>query len=108
MWLSEQAPAEQHVYLRTLPSGGYVAIAAEPVQPLFAPSRMRGRVVVERRAEPRRQGHIPPVVAVAERDDVASILAALMPLAESDELLSQTLLRRATVPITRRRTLPGD
>lgn len=106
MWLSEQAPSEQHVYIRTLPSGGYVAIAAEPVQPLFAASRVRGRIVVERRAEARREGHIPPVVAVAERDDVSAILAALMPLAESDELLSQTLQRRATIPITRRRTLP--
>lgn len=106
MWFSEQAPSEQPVYRRALPSGGYVAIATEPVQPLFAPARIRGRVVVERRSEERRLGHAAPIVAIAERDDVDQILAALLPVAESDELLTRTLERRVTVPITQRRVLP--
>lgn len=107
MWFSEQVPSPvEHVYRRALPSGGYVAIAAESVQPLFAPARIRGRVVVERRAEDRRAGHPAPIVAIAERDDVAEILAALMPVAESDEVLTDMLARRTTVPITRRRSAP--
>lgn len=106
MWFSEQATPSEHVYHRKLPSGGYVAIATEPVQPLFGAARIRGRVVVERRGEDRRAGHAAPIVAIAERDDVTQILAALVPVAESDELLTQTLERRVTIPITRRRSAP--
>ena len=105
MWFSQHAPGE-HVYRRDLPSGGYVAITAETVQPLFAPSKVRGRIVVERRGEDRREGHPAPIAAVAERDDVNGVLAALVPLAESDELLRQTLARGVTIPITRRREQP--
>lgn len=106
MWYSEQATSDEHLYHRRLPSGGYVAIAAEPVQPLFSPAKVRGRVIVERRSEDRRAGHAAPIVAIAERDDVESVIAALLPVAESDELLSRTLERRVTIPITRRRALP--
>jgi len=108
MWFTEKAslnPSEP-VYRRTLPSGGYVAIATEPVQPLFADSKVRGRIVVERRSEERRVGHPAPIVAIAERDDVGGILEALVPIAESDELLGETMERRATIPITRRRAQP--
>lgn len=109
MWFSESAPSDDaHVYRRRLPSGGYVAIATEEVQPLFAPARIRGRVVVERRSEERRAGHPAPIVAIAERDDVESILAALLPVAESDAVLADTLTRRVTIPITRRRQLPDS
>lgn len=104
MWFSEQAPSNEHVYRRPLPSGGYVAIAAEEVRPLFAPPKLRGRIIVERRGEDRRQGHAPPIVAVAERDDLESILAALKPVAESDDILSHALEQRVTIPITRRNT----
>lgn len=107
MWFSEQtSSSNEHVYHRRLPSGGYVAIATESVQPLFAPAKIRGRVVVERRSEERRAGHPAPIVAIAERDDVGEILAALMPVAESDEVLTGMLARRATIPITRRRSGP--
>jgi hypothetical protein len=106
MWFSEQATSDAHVYHRKLPSGGYVAIATQTVQPLFAPSRIRGHVVVERRSEERRVGHPAPIVAIAERDDIGQILEALVPVAESDAVLEQTLARRVTVPITRRRSLP--
>lgn len=106
MWFSERATAPEHVYHRRLPSGGYVAIATESVQPLFAPPKVRGRVVVERRSEERRAGHPAPIVAIAERDGLADVLAALVPVAESDALLTETLARRVTIPITRRHTLP--
>lgn len=105
MWFSEQAASDEYVYRRKLPSGGYVAIAAQPVQPLFAPQKMRGHVVVERRSEERRVGHAPPIVAVAERENMDDLLAALMPVAESDELIAEPLLRRVTIPVTRK-TLP--
>jgi hypothetical protein len=103
MWFTEQAESGEPVYRRTLPSGGYVAIATEEVQPLFAQTKIRGRVVVERRSEERRVGHPAPIVAIAERDDVSQILDALMPIAESDAILSDALARRATIPVTRRR-----
>ena len=106
MWFSEQSQAPEHLYHRKLPSGGYVAIATEEVQPLFAPAKIRGRIVVERRTEDRRAGHAAPIVAIAERDDVHSVLEALVPIAESDTVLSETLARRVTIPITRRRPQP--
>lgn len=103
MWFSEQQQSNEHVYRRPLPSGGYVAIAADEVKPLFAPPKLRGRIIVERRAEDRRQGHAPPIVAIAERDNLEAIIAALKPVAESDEILLQALEQRVTIPITSRR-----
>ena len=109
MWFSEQAKSDEHVYHRKLPSGGYVAIAAQPVKPLFTstPTRIRGHVVVERRSEERRAGHPAPIVAVTEQSDMDGVLAALVPVAESDEVLAQTLLRRVTIPVTKRRDPEG-
>ena len=106
MPLSERDKSDQHVYRRPLPSGGYVAIATEPVQPLFAPTKIRGHIVVERRAEERRGGHAPPIVAIAEHEHVDAILAALLPVAESDELLASALASRVTTPIMAPRTNP--
>lgn len=107
MWYSEKSPNREHLYERKLPSGGYVAIAAEEVQPLFAAaaSKIRGRILVERRSEERRVGHPAPIAAIAERDDVNAVLAALLPVAESDEILAGALARRVTMPITQRTQL---
>lgn len=102
MWFSEQAASDEHVYRRPLPSGGYVAITAQPVQPLFAASKIRGHIVVERRGPDRRVGHPAPIVAVAENESMEALLAALLPVAESDELLQETLARRVTIPVTKR------
>lgn len=106
MWFSEQARSDEHVYHRKLPSGGYVAIATQPVQPLFASTCVRGHLVVERRSEERRVGHPAPIVAVTEQPDTDGVLAALVPLAESDEVLQATLLRRVTMRITKPRGVP--
>lgn len=95
------------MYRRPLPSGGYVAITTQTVQPLFAETKVRGHVVVERRAESRREGHRAPIVAIAEHHDVEHLLAALMPVAESDELIAEPLARRVTIPLTSRRELPA-
>ena len=108
MWFSEQATSGEHAYRRPLPSGGYVAITTETIQPLFAAAaRIRGRIVVERRPEDRRAGHPAPIAAVAEHQDLAVLLAALLPVANSDEILTETLARRVTIPVTRRALPPS-
>ena len=106
MQFSERAPSDEHVYRRPLPSGGYVAIATQPVKRLFADTKIRGHVVVERRSQERRIGHSPPIVAIAECENVDGILEALLPVAESDEVLQTTLAQRVTIPITPRRARP--
>jgi hypothetical protein len=104
MWFSERSTSDSHVYKRSLPSGGYIAIATQPVQPLFgAAPKIRGHIVVERRSEERRVGHAPPIVAVAEHEDVNALIEALVPVAESDEILNRTLAQRVTVPVRRSR-----
>ena len=105
-WFSEQSASDGHVYRRTLPSGGYVAISAQEVQPLFAPTRIRGHIVVERRSPERREGHPAPIVAIAENGTIDAILEALVPVAESDEMLAEALTRKVTIPITKRRQSP--
>lgn len=102
MWFSERAASDSHVYRRPLPSGGYVAIATETVQPLFAAPKIRGRIVVERRSQERRIGHAPPIVAVAEGENVDALMEALAPVADSDEILNATLAQRVTVPVRRK------
>jgi hypothetical protein len=103
MWYSERDSSQTQVYRRKLPSGGYIAISMQPVQTLFGPAKMRGHVVVERRAEERRAGHAPPIAAVAEHEDVKTLIAALVPVAESDEMLEQALARGVTIPVPMRR-----
>ena len=106
MWFSETAVTDDHVYRRPLPSGGYVAIYTQPVQPLFAAARIRGHVVVERRSGERAIGHPVPIAAVAEHEDIAALLATLVPIAESDEILNATLARRVTIPVSRKVIFP--
>ncbi len=101
------APTDaQPVYRRNLPSGGYVAIEAQEVRALFAGPRIRGHILVERRSEERRVGHRPPLVAVAERNNLDDIMVALMPIAQDDATIADVLSRRVTIPITRRRQSP--
>lgn len=107
MWFSERANSENQPYRRKLPSGGYIAISTEPVQTLFGKETIRGRVVVERRCEERRIGHAPPIVAVAERENLDALMEALVPVAESDEILERTLAQKVTVPIRKPRQLDG-
>ena len=106
MWFSEHAPSDEHVYRRPLPSGGYVAIATQSVERLFAPAKLRGHVVVERRSQERRVGHPAPIVAITEQEDIDAILAALLPVAEDDDALANALTRRVTIPVIRRQSPP--
>jgi hypothetical protein len=100
--LQDQADGKR-LYIRPLPGGGYVAIVANTVRPLFAGERFRGQILVERRAESRRQGHKAPVAACAERDALLEVLHALMPIAQSDSALGDALTRKVTIPVRRRR-----
>src|SRR3954454_18739337 len=61
------------IYTRALPGGGYVAIRAREVRRLFRDPICRGEIVVERRDEKRRAGHVPPTVKTADARDVAAL-----------------------------------
>ena len=89
----------KRLYISPLPSGGYVAIIANTVRPLFAGEKIRGQILVERRTEDRRQGHKAPIAAFAERDAMVDILHALLPIAQSDRALGDALTRKVTIPV---------
>ena len=105
MPLHARSSGEQ-LYVRRLPSGGYVAIEAVEVQPLFAEKKIRAHVLVDRRPDARRLGHIPPIAACSEGDDVDALVAALLPIAESDQAIQDAFARGITIPVAARRTTP--
>ena len=102
MPLHARSSGEQ-LYVRQLPGGGFVAIEAETVRPLFAPPKIRAHVLVERRNDVRRAGHVPPIAACTEGDDITAMVAALMPIAESDQAIDEVFARGATVPVALKR-----
>jgi hypothetical protein len=87
------------LYSRKLPSGGYVAIEARPVRTLFGPPKIRGELIVERRAPDRRVGHRAPVAACTEHADLNVVLEVLAPMAESDESIGEVLKRRVMIAL---------
>jgi hypothetical protein len=87
------------LYERRLPSGGYVAIEARPVRTLFGGMKIRAQVVVERRPEPRRQGHRAPIAACAEWTKQDEVVEALLPIARSDAAIAEVLARRVTISV---------
>ena len=83
------------LYERRLASGGYVAIEALPVRPLFSGrDKIRGQVVVERRLPSRRVGHRPPVAACAEHVSIEEVVEVLVPIARSDTAIDEALARK--------------
>lgn len=83
--------ADNTLYRRTLPGGGYVNVAAESPS---VPGTHRAYVAVERRADPiRREGHIPPVVAAAEGTTHQTVLAQLLEIAADNVAVARALLR---------------
>ena len=59
-----------------------------------ATARVRGRVIMERRADiGRRIGHQPPVVAEMWGDDTAELMAELFRLACDNAALARSLMR---------------
>lgn len=103
----ESDAGPKRLYERKLPSGGYVAIEAVPVHTLFGGVKLRGLLIVERRSEDRREGHVAPIAACAEQLRPDDVIDALYPFASSDEALAEFLARKviATMTAGRRRLL---
>jgi hypothetical protein len=107
--MTTQTPGDAaRLYERRLPSGGYVAIDVLPVRALFGPTKMRGHLVVERRPEERRLGHRAPIAACAEQGGENEIIAALLPIANSDDAIAEVLARKVMVTITAGRKREPD
>ena len=78
------------LYSRDLPGGGYVSVEAEAVQAEVH----RAHIAVERRADPtRRDGHAPPVIAVAEGPSSASVFRELYAIASDNVSIARQLMR---------------
>jgi hypothetical protein len=86
------------LYRRPMPGGGYVEVEVD-VTPTDAASSaggrsLRGRIVMERRADPgRRYGHSAPIVAELAGDDHDELIADLFRLARDNAALARTLMR---------------
>ncbi|MGQ0640288.1 MAG: hypothetical protein ACT4P6_05870 [Gemmatimonadaceae bacterium] len=80
------------LYRRNLPGGGFVNIEADggPVEK----QPHRAVITVERRSDPaRRDGHHPPVVAVAEGASSQSVFRQLLEIAADNIAIARALLR---------------
>jgi hypothetical protein len=75
------------VYRRELPGGGYVAINVDGERGL-----VRSRVCVERRAQARRDGHAPVVIAEADGDDRSAAFGDLYRLASDNAAIARAIL----------------
>jgi len=84
-------------YRRPMPGGGYVEVELEAATvgtPEERERMLRGRVVMERRADPRRRyGHQAPVVAELTGDDRDELMAYLFELAQDNAALARNLMR---------------
>ena len=86
------------IYRRPMPGGGYVEVELDASLDETARDGrggpIRGRVVVERRADPgRRSGHPAPVVAELAGDDRDELMADLFRLAQDNAALARNLMR---------------
>jgi hypothetical protein len=79
------------LYSRVLPGGGIVTVEADP----FARGdRFRAQLRVERRSDRiRRDGHTPPIIAVAEGASYDSAFAELFAIAKDNVSIARCLLR---------------
>jgi hypothetical protein len=94
----------ERLFERQLPGGGFVAIEVEPEKPLWGKPVFRGRVVVERRAISRRDGHEPPVISTASGPSLNDVINQLLPAAQSNATIGAALLRLhlcAGIPVGR-------
>ena len=85
------------LYRRPMPGGGYVEVELDepPAEMASGAGPMRGRVILERRADPgRRYGHQAPVVAEMAGDDRDELMADLFRLARDNAALARNLMRR--------------
>ena len=84
--------AEQRdvLYQRQLPGGGYVTVEDTGADA----GEHRAELTVERRADPaRRDGHAPPVVAVASGRTLESVFEELFAIASDNVAVARALLR---------------
>jgi hypothetical protein len=86
------------LYRRPMPGGGYVEVELDPARASAddTPGRQRhrGRVVMERRADPgRRYGHRAPVIVELAGDDRDELMSELFRLAQDNVALARSLLR---------------
>jgi hypothetical protein len=85
------------LYRRPMPGGGYVEVELDASADAASDGRggpIRGRVIMERRADPgRRYGHQAPVVAQLAGDDRDELMADLFRLARDNAALARSLMR---------------
>ena len=86
------------IYRRPMPGGGYVEVELDAAPSQAAREErsgpIRGRVIMERRADPgRRSGHQAPVVAELAGDDRDELMADLFRLARDNAALARSLMR---------------
>ena len=96
MW---RATETRRAHVRQLPGGGFAAIEVTSARSLLARRRYHGAIVVERRPEWRRAGHLPPVVATASASCVESVVRQLLPILECNPALGAALLYREKAAI---------
>jgi hypothetical protein len=93
---------ETPLYRRPMPGGGYVQVELDASAAEAAPeggAALRGRVVMERRADPgRRYGHRAPVVAELVGDDRDTLMTDLFQLARDNAALARSLMQRHAPP----------
>ena len=86
------------IYRRQMPGGGYVEVELDP-SPIHSArdersGPIRGRVIMERRADPgRRSGHAAPVVAELSGDDRDVLMSDLFRLARDNAAWARNLMR---------------
>ena len=95
---AREEQASDTLYRRPMPGGGYVEVELEaahvPADGTTVSRRHRGRVVMERRADPgRRSGHRAPVLAELASDDRDELMSELFRLAQDNAALARSLLR---------------
>jgi hypothetical protein len=94
--MAHETTGSEVLYRRALPGGGVVLIRASNVRSAPGLAHVRGEVVVERRTDAsRREGHVPPVVAVADQQTKDAVLRELFPLVNSNTALALACLTRA-------------
>jgi hypothetical protein len=84
------------LYRRPMPGGGYVEVELDALDGELAGhgGPLRGRIVMERRADPdRRYGHRAPVVAELVGGDRDDLMANLFDLAQDNAALARNLMR---------------
>jgi hypothetical protein len=89
-------PSRRIVYRRNLPGGGFVNIEAEQAN-APADELHRAMITVERRSDPsRRDGHNPPIVAIAEGPSAQGVFRQMLDIAADNIAIARALLRSQT------------